>query len=221
MASRRGRPRRVRAVVDQTHETRERILRVALDVFAERGYAGASTREVCERAGVNPAALNYHWGTKERLWIAVCEHCSQLTMKIVGEAADFSLPMRELVPRFLSRMFDELAKRPAPARIPLWASLQSSALDFSTTSTSLFEPLASMSMMMFMQAQARGEIPREIDLQVVVPLIYGQLLFAFADPAGHRLHYGTDLTDEAHAKRVKKAFIEGVGRMLGWTDITT
>ena len=46
-------------------DTREQIRVVALEMFAERGYAGTSLREIAERLGVTKAALYYHFKSKE------------------------------------------------------------------------------------------------------------------------------------------------------------
>lgn len=55
-------------------ETRQRLVEAALDVFARRGYDGASTREIARRAGVALAALPYHFKTKDALWRAAADH---------------------------------------------------------------------------------------------------------------------------------------------------
>lgn len=49
-------------------ETRRRILEAACDVFAEKGYRGATNAEICRRSGSNGAAVNYHFRTKEALY---------------------------------------------------------------------------------------------------------------------------------------------------------
>ena len=64
---RRARPRRPQ---QRSLETRERLVEAALHVFADHGFAGASTREIARRAGVALAALPYHFTTKEALWKA-------------------------------------------------------------------------------------------------------------------------------------------------------
>lgn len=47
--------------------TRQRILGAAEVLFAERGFAGASLRQVTSAAKVNLAAVNYHFGSKDNL----------------------------------------------------------------------------------------------------------------------------------------------------------
>ena len=57
----------------QLKDTRERILDAAERMFMERGYEAPSTRGVTTEAGVNLAAVNYHFGSKETLMQAVLQ----------------------------------------------------------------------------------------------------------------------------------------------------
>lgn len=53
--------------------TRQRLLEAAGHVFAEQGFDRAMGKEICKRAGVNTAAINYHFGGIENLYVAVLE----------------------------------------------------------------------------------------------------------------------------------------------------
>ncbi len=53
--------------------TKERILDVAEALFGDSGFAGTSLRALTARAGVNLAAVHYHFGSKEALLQAVVE----------------------------------------------------------------------------------------------------------------------------------------------------
>lgn len=53
--------------------TRTRILETAGEVFAQKGYAAATIREICETAGVNLAAVNYYFRGKESLYAQALE----------------------------------------------------------------------------------------------------------------------------------------------------
>ena len=48
--------------------TRARLIRVAGELFARRGFRAAGVREICSRAGVNLAAVRYHFGGKAELY---------------------------------------------------------------------------------------------------------------------------------------------------------
>ena len=52
-------------------DTRERILDAAEPLFAARGFAGTSVRDVTESAGANLGAVNYHFRSKEGLYAEV------------------------------------------------------------------------------------------------------------------------------------------------------
>ncbi|MBO0980719.1 TetR/AcrR family transcriptional regulator [Microbacterium sp. SD291] len=52
---------------------RESILASAVELFSERGVAGASIAEITHRAGVSQGLLNYHFGSKEHLIAAVID----------------------------------------------------------------------------------------------------------------------------------------------------
>ena len=52
-------------------DTQKRVLDAAGEVFAEVGYRAATVRQICEKAGANIAAVNYYFGDKEGLYLAV------------------------------------------------------------------------------------------------------------------------------------------------------
>src|SRR5580700_2835311 len=51
--------------------TRDKLLEAAGRAFAERGYAGATVREICKDAGANVAAVNYYFKDKLALYTEV------------------------------------------------------------------------------------------------------------------------------------------------------
>lgn len=55
--------------IQEAVETRDRILSVAERLFAQRGYEATSVRDITAEAGCNVAAVNYHFGGKENLYV--------------------------------------------------------------------------------------------------------------------------------------------------------
>jgi len=48
--------------------TKEKLLAAAGEVFVEKGFRDATVADICNRAGANVAAVNYHFGSKESLY---------------------------------------------------------------------------------------------------------------------------------------------------------
>lgn len=62
-------PRTSRCPKRQDGETtRQRLLQAAGQIFAQKGYADATSKEICARAGANVAAVNYYFGGKDKLY---------------------------------------------------------------------------------------------------------------------------------------------------------
>jgi AcrR family transcriptional regulator len=55
-------------VDERDRETRERLIDSATRLFAERGFAKVTVREICRSARANVAAVNYHFGGKNGLY---------------------------------------------------------------------------------------------------------------------------------------------------------
>jgi AcrR family transcriptional regulator len=68
--------------------TRGALLATALQVFAERGFDGARTRDIAERAGANLGLITYYFGNKETLWRAAVTHAfAELQRELAAAAA--------------------------------------------------------------------------------------------------------------------------------------
>ena len=62
---------------DKSADTKTRILDAAFRCLATRGYAALSVREIARDAGANHALINYYFGTKDRLVIAVLDEANR------------------------------------------------------------------------------------------------------------------------------------------------
>jgi len=96
-----------------SHETRERVLQAAGEIFAEHGFAASRVREICQRAGANIASINYYFGDKESLYRQVLHLACEFVLEKypvdegLQPGATPSQHLQAFVRSYLRRMFDQ------------------------------------------------------------------------------------------------------------------
>lgn len=90
---------------DPASGSRAKLMRAALRLFADKGYEGASTREICDAASANLSAIRYYFGDKAGLYRTVfAEPLGDLTCgRTLGEYAALPVPqaLRQFYREFL------------------------------------------------------------------------------------------------------------------------
>ncbi len=118
-SSRRHRSHAAAPAADRGSDTRARIVAAALHEFAERGFDGASTREISHRAGANQGLITYHFRSKESLWKAAVDAMfAELSAEfgsLAGELA--SAAPRERLRELLVRWVRFAARHPEQMRL--------------------------------------------------------------------------------------------------------
>ena len=88
-------------------DTRAQLLAAAREVFAERGFDGATVRSIAERAGVDAAMVNHWFGSKEGLFSA---------------SLDFPVDPSQVVPSLLVGDPDGIGERLVTRFLEVWDS---------------------------------------------------------------------------------------------------
>jgi AcrR family transcriptional regulator len=116
--------------VERRHHTKDRLLEVAVRIFGLRGLDGTSLRLVVREAGVNLAAVGYHFSNKEGMYRAVIEQIvavGQAEMKEETERVNWALSqknlskaqVRKLLHDFVAAFVDLLLSKKATAYISI------------------------------------------------------------------------------------------------------
>lgn len=193
--------------------TKSRILDAALSEFSVRGFHGTTTRSICERAEVNGAALNYHWGSKDKLWLAACEWAGRTVFAGILTSFDGKRSAADNLRAIITTSFDALLVDDRPLRIITWASMQSEDINFGLSSQH-FQPMVQFGKEYFEGLLARGEL-RCPDYQAALSTFWGMILVTFIDRAGHRVFFGKDIGDPEHAARMRASLIDSALAVLG------
>lgn len=146
---------------------RDAILQVATRVFAEPGFAGAPIREITQRAGVNPPAIYYHFGSKEGLYAAVKRRLLAACQRVEGPADPESGQPYDPASE-VRRLFESLRDSEALPRICSWSRLEEDA-PLATCERELAEPVRRA----IARAQAQHTVRPDLDPDVVTILLVG------------------------------------------------
>ena len=93
---------------DAPQNTRDRIMHAAGPIFADKGFEGATVREICLAANVNVASINYHFGDKQKLYheTVLYAHscCHDSVQKPDRPSSDSSIQLQNLIEQILFSM---------------------------------------------------------------------------------------------------------------------
>lgn len=121
--------------------TRQRILKSAIDLFAERGFEGANVRAIVTKARVNQAAINYHFKGKEGLYLEVLK--TAFDRLALHGGSDHGASREKALRSFVSQQLRPLLARDEMSRyirIFAWESVRPSKVlrKFLTTNAAPF-----------------------------------------------------------------------------------
>lgn len=106
-SSKRGESRRQQR--DDGRQTRERLLECAGILAAQKGFSLVTSKEICQMAGTNLAAINYHFGSRDGLYEALLYQIHQF---MVNEDSLREIVSRDSSPREkLSALVDMVAEQ--------------------------------------------------------------------------------------------------------------
>lgn len=93
-------------------DTRDLILNAAGGIFAQNGFHGTTVRQITRQAGVNLAAVNYHFHDKHELYVSVLKRAHQAAAHtaVADHAGSPQQQLRAFIQTFLAYLLDP--KRP-------------------------------------------------------------------------------------------------------------
>lgn len=195
--------------------TKAALLDAALRAFAERGFEGASIREITGAVGVGHNLLRHYFGSKEDLWRAAVRHGLEpaaarlVEMFDVGEAR----PLRPTLRAGLELLMVEAAANPDAFRLLLAEALRGGPR-FDQIYDDVLEPI---SRAIFEYAHVTGEIPSTVDLRVLGVFVFGAALSPFTfEGLASRLGFATPRTGEpldAQVEQLIDMIVAGMTRI--------
>ena len=93
-------------LLDAASETKERLLMSSTILFAKKGYAAVSIRDIARANDIKPASIYNHFESKEALWAATLEHLEKLN-NLYFEHLEEAVSQARTFEEFLAIIFYE------------------------------------------------------------------------------------------------------------------
>jgi AcrR family transcriptional regulator len=156
-------------------QARARILQAAEELFAARGYAGTSIRDITSKAGVNGAMVHYYFGSKEGLYRALIENAMATVRALIEEAIEGASSSKERLTRFVEAYSSHIFHHPNLVRI-MNRELLSGGSRVKAFARSISATNYAMLRRTIAEGIKRGEL-RKVDLDLAPISLVGMILF--------------------------------------------
>jgi AcrR family transcriptional regulator len=186
-------------------EAHEKVLRAALDLFAERGIEAASMDAIAQQSGVSKATIYNHWEDKEALLLEVMSFIHGLDRQREDiDTGDLCRDLTTVLTRRHPEQFDEYHHRIVPALIAYSATHK----DFGQAwRNRVMDPPRAAIRAILRRNIERGLLPPALNIEHSIPLLLGPVLYVHIFPGQSRLT--KDDIGPAAAEEFCKAFTIG------------
>jgi AcrR family transcriptional regulator len=198
------------------NSTKAKILAAAEEVFAARGFEGASTREIAARAGVNISSLHYHWESKETLYFtvfrAVYDRIVDLLRHTLAPVLADDGDRSAVVARTMRELFDFFADNPNVPKLLMRRIVENEDIDVGIERDVLVPAWGVFAEWL---GRAAHRPVSELDARLFMLTVHSALLVYLLDSRSYQTLLGGSVRSGELRERVHAHVLELVNRLLG------
>jgi TetR/AcrR family transcriptional regulator len=201
-------------------DTRDRVLQVAQALFAERGYRGASLRDIAKKIGIKAPSLLHHFPSKQQLYLAVLDKMFASLEDAANAIAWGRESRQERMRQAVGDAIDFIASHPDFVRI-MWKEMADESGVGRQVLKRRLPPLFSIAVNFIFRGQRDGEFRAEIDPLHFMWSLNSITIGYFTTAAMIRRLWSMNLLEPAMIERRKREVIDMVERTLFTTEAQT
>jgi TetR/AcrR family transcriptional regulator len=194
-------------------DTRDRVLSVALSLFAENGYRGTSLRDIARRIGIKAPSLLHHFPSKEQLYVAVLDHIfegmEESAQRVLSGRGGYHEGCRAAI----IGAIDYIAASPDSMRI-IWHEMTEESGVGRQLLKRRVPPLFAMGVNFIFRGQRAGEFRQGVDPFHFLLSLNSITIGFFTTAAMVRRLWNNNLLEPAVIERRKREVIDMVERTL-------
>jgi len=196
-------------------DKKDHILDVAEKVFSDKGFDGASTRLISSEAGVNMAMLNYYFGSKEGLFLAIFDRkitWFQSVLQNIGN--DDSISSWDKVERYIELYSDRIVINNCFQKLLYQEMSINRSTDLSDKIRDILMKNISELLKILQDGIDNGEFKKDTDIHMVVATMYGTKNFIVNTPLMSSALLGYDIKDDKMIEEKLKPHLKGFFKTL-------
>ena len=149
-------------------------MEAAEKLFADRGFAGTSVRDIADAAGVNLAMISYYFGSKEKLMEAMFHHRgSFMKMQLENILHNNNMTSFEKVDKLIDEYISRLFEKQCFHKVMLREQMVNSAGPISEQILQLKQTNQALFKQIIVEGQKRGEFKKGIDIPFIMMTLVG------------------------------------------------
>lgn len=182
------------------------IIAIAEKLFAEKGFDGASVRDIAQEAGVNVAMISYYFGSKEKLMEAVFEQrTNSIRLKVENLLQDNKLTNLEKVFLLIDDYVDKFIHQQEFHKIMMREQL----INKNTPIAAIIHEVKKRNMAsikkLIQNGQKSGDFKKNIDIPLMMGTMVGTVSHLMSSQRFYReINNLEDLTDLEFQKYIRK-----------------
>ena len=178
-------------------DKKDHILDVAERIFSEMGFDGASTRLILGEAGVNMAMLNYYFGSKEGLFLAVFDRKITSFQNILQNiGSDDSMTSWEKIEKYVDLYSERIVSNNCFQKLLYQEMGMTKRSDVSDKIRNILMKNVSELSKILQDGIDNGEFKKDCDPQMVIATIYGTKNFIVNTPLMSSQLFGYNIQDD-------------------------
>jgi TetR/AcrR family transcriptional regulator len=194
-------------------DTRDRVLQVAQQLFAERGYRGTSLRDIAKRIGIKAPSLLHHFPSKQQLYVAVLDRMFQSIEDAANAIAWGKENRQERMRQAITDAIDFMVARPDFVRL-LWMEMADESGVGRQVLKRRLPPLFSTAVNFIFRGQREGEFRSEVEPNHFMWSLQSITIGFFTTAAVLKRLWGVNLLEPTVIEQRKHEVIDMVERTL-------
>lgn len=188
------------------NEKQVQIIEASERLFADRGFAGTSVRDIAEAAGVNLAMISYYFGSKEKLMEAMFQHRGQhMKLQLENILHNKELSPMQKVEKLIEEYIDRIFKKQCFHKVMIREQMVNAQGPISELIFQMKQTNQALIKQLIQEGQKKGEFKKNIDVAFLMMTLVGttsQLISA--QHYYKKFNHLEDLSDEEYERHTKK-----------------